>query len=60
MFIVFGVVFDGSVCSGNSATSCRANGVFGENFRQRVCKLAAQCTNVGFACIVFLRYLTVK
>jgi len=50
MFVVAWMPFDGSMCSRNPTAAHGADGsILGENFRQCVCELAAQCSNVVFS-----------
>jgi hypothetical protein len=49
MLVIFGVLLDGSASPCESATSCWANGIFREHFRQRVRELMIKCRNVGVA-----------
>src|SRR6516225_8445643 len=47
MFIVFRMLFDSSICPRNPATSGGTSRVLCEDFRQRVCELISQCSNIG-------------
>ena len=47
MFIVFRMLFDSSICPRNPATSGGTSSVLCEDFRQRVCELISQCSNIG-------------
>src|ERR1035437_7632918 len=49
MLAVIGVLLDGSTSPCESATACRTNGIFRENFRQSVRELTIKCRNVGAA-----------
>ena len=60
MFGILGKFLDGSTSPSKSSTACRASGIFGENFGQRIRKLAIKCRNVGaanYALIPFRRAL---
>ena len=41
------MLLDGSACTCEAATACRANGIFRENLRQRVRELIVKCRYVG-------------
>src|SRR5450759_4129368 len=47
MFAVVGMFLDGSTSPSEPATACRANGIFRENFGQRIRELVIKCRNVG-------------
>jgi hypothetical protein len=49
MFAVVGMFLDGSTSPSKSSTACRASGIFGKNFGQRIRELAIKCRNVGAA-----------
>jgi|SRR5450830_92662 hypothetical protein len=49
MFAVIGMLFDGSASPSKSSTACQANGIFRENFGQRIRELMIKCRNVGAA-----------
>jgi len=47
MLAVVGLLHDGSASPCESATPCRANGIFRENLRQRIRELTIMCRNIS-------------
>jgi hypothetical protein len=48
MFVVAGMPFDSRMCSRNPTTARRPHStVLGKNFRERICELATQCSNIA-------------
>jgi len=60
MFIVFRMLFDSSICPRNPATSGGTSSVLCEDFRQRICELVSQCSNIGVGIHLFLRDLPIR
>src|SRR5262252_2041989 len=57
VFIIFRMLFDSSICPRNPATSGGTSSVLCEDFRQGICELVSQCSNIGVGIHLFLRDL---
>ena len=53
MLAVVGMLLDSCASPSEPATACRANGIFRENFGQRIRELVIKCRNVGAASLAF-------